>query len=116
MDASLSVPLFVGFAFVTVGAVVLLRKTRLFWLPGAALIAYACAIWVAWPWYDTRGDVSMFRGFSNFMHVVVSFSVVAWGVVCLIVGARSRKRAQRARTTDIPTAIVKKDSGAATHL
>lgn len=114
MDVVLSVPLFVGFAVVAVLALVLLKRTRLFWLPGMALMGYGVAIYVAWPWYDTHEDVgglSGLEGLSNLLHVAVSLVVVAGGAVCLIVGARSRQRARRARRTDIPTAIVLKDSG-----
>jgi len=107
MDAVLSVPLFVEFALVAVVALVLLKRTRLFWVPGMAVIGYAVAIYVAWPWYDTHGagrdhDGTGFEGLSNFLHVAVSLVVVAGGSVCWIVGARSHKRT---RSTDIPTAI-----------
>ncbi|MGE0403747.1 MAG: hypothetical protein AB7T06_43975 [Kofleriaceae bacterium] len=111
MDVVLSVPLFVGFAFVAVLGLVLLKQTRLFWVPGMALMAYGVAIYVAWPWYDTHEDVGGLEGLSNALHVAVSLVVVAGGTVFLIVGARSRQRARRARRTDIPTAIAMKDSG-----
>jgi len=107
----LSVPLFVGFALIAVLALLLLKKTRLFWLPGMALMGYGVAIYVAWPWFDTHEDLGGLEGLSNVLHVAVSLVVVAGGTVCLIVGARSRQRARRARRTDIPTAIVMKDSG-----
>lgn len=107
----LSVPLFVGVALVAILALVLLKRTWLFWLPGVALMGYGGAIYVAWPWYDAHDDVTMLGGVSNLLHVAVSFAVVTGGIVCLIVGARSRQRARRARRTDIPTAIVIKDSG-----
>lgn len=113
MDVVLSVPLFVGFALVAVVALVLLRKTPLYWLPGMAVIAYGVAIYVVWPWYDTHGagrdhDGTGFEGWSNVLHVAVTLVVVAGGCVCLIVGAWSHKK--RPRSTDIPTAIVTKDS------
>ena len=111
VDAVLSVPLFVGFAFVAVLALVLLKQTRLFWGPGMALMAYGVAIYFAWPWYDTHEDVGGLEGLSNVLHVGVSLVVIAGGTVFLIVGARSRQRARSARRTDLPTAIVMKDSG-----
>lgn len=95
VDVVLSVPLFVGVASVAVVALLLLRHTRLFWLPGMALIGYAAAIYVAWPWYDTHEDVGGLEGLSNFLHVVVSLLVAASGGVCLLVGARSRRRARQ---------------------
>lgn len=107
MDALLSVPLFVGFALVTVVALVLLRKTRLFWLPGIALMGYGVAIYVAWPWYDTRHGTGL-EGLSNLLHVAVTCVVIAGGFVCMIVGARSRRRPRR---PDIPRAIVTNDPG-----
>lgn len=107
MAAVLSVPLFVGFALVALVGLVLLRKTWLFWLPGAAWMGYGVAIYLVWPWYDTRYGLG-FEGLSNFLHVAVTFVVIASGFVCLIVGARSRARVRR---TDIPTAIVAKDPG-----
>ena len=106
MDVVLSVPLFAGFTLVAVVALVLLKRTRLFWLPGMALMGYGIAIYVAWPWYDTHDGMGL-EGLSNFLHVAVSLAVVAGGSVCLLVGARSHKRPRR---TDIPTAIVTKDS------
>jgi hypothetical protein len=113
MDAVLSVPLFVGFALVAVVALVLLKKTRLFWLPGMAVMGYGVAIYVAWPWYDTHGagrdhDGTGLEGLSNFLHVAVSLAVLVGGFACLIVGARFHRRPRR---TDIPTAIVTKDPG-----
>jgi hypothetical protein len=115
VDVVLSVPLFVGFALVAVVALVLLKRTRLFWLPGVAVIGYGVAIYIAWPWYDnTDGDVGGLSGFaalSNLLHVAVSFVVIAVGIVCLIVGARSRRRARRARRTEIPRAIAKSNAG-----
>jgi hypothetical protein len=115
VDVVLSVPLFAGFALVAVVALVLLKKSPLYWLPGVAVIGYGVAIYVAWPWYDTHGagrdhDGTGFEGLSNLLHVAVSLVVASGGAVCLIVGARSRQRARRARRTDIPTAIVMKDS------
>jgi hypothetical protein len=111
VDVVLSVPLGVGVALVAVVALVLLRRTRLFWLPGAALMGYGGAIYVTWPWHDTHDDVTMLGGVANLMHVAASFIVVAGGIVCVIVGARSWRRARTARTalTAIPTAIVTKD-------
>lgn len=115
MDVVLSVPLFVGFALVAVLALVLLKQTRLFWVPGMALMAYGVAIYVAWPWYDLThdhvGGLEGLAGLSNVLHVALSLAVVAGGTVFLIVGARSRLRTRRAHRTDIPTAIVMKDSG-----
>ena len=108
MDVVLSVPLFMGFALGAVVGLVLLRQTRLFWVPGMAVMAYGVAIYVAWPWYDTHEDAGGLEGLSNALHVAVSFVVIAGGTVFLIVGARSRRRA---RLADIPTAIVMKDSG-----
>lgn len=107
MDAVLSVPLFVGVALAAVVALVLLGKTRLFWLPGIALMGYGVAIYVAWPWYDTRYGTGL-EGLSNLLHVAVTCVVIAGGSVCLLVGARSRKRTRR---TDLPTAIVTNDPG-----
>lgn len=107
MEAVLSVPLFVGFALVAVLALVLLKSTRLFWLPGMAVMGYGIAIYIAWPWYETDHDLPGFEGLSNFLHVAVSLVVVAGGTVCLVIGARSR---QGARRTDIPTAIAMKDA------
>lgn len=106
----LSFPLGVGVTLVTIVALVPLRRTRLFWLPGAALMGYGVAIYVAWPWYDTRHDTTMLGGLSNLLHVAASVFVVAGGIACLIVGARSRQRARRANSTDLPTAVVAKDS------
>ena len=106
----LSFPLGVGVTLATIVALVLLRRTRLFWLPGAALMGYGIAIYVAWPWYDTRHDTTMLAGVSNLLHVVASFFVVTGGIVCLIVGARSRQRARRANSTGLPTAIVARGS------
>ena len=108
MDVVLSVPLFVGFAFVAILALVLLKRTWFFWLPGVALVGYGIAIYIAWPWYDTHEDVGGLEGLSNFLHVAISFVVVAGGIACLIIGARSRQRARRARRSEIPTAIVKR--------
>ena len=108
VDAVVSVPLFVGVALVAGVALVLLKQTWLFWLPGVALMGYGVAIYVAWPWYDTHEDVGGLEGWSNLLHVAVSFVVVAGGIVFLIVGARSRRRVRR---TKLPTAIVTKDSG-----
>lgn len=107
MGVVLSVPLFVGFALVAIVALVLLKQTRFFWLPGVAWMGYGVAIYVAWPWYDTRESGGL-EGLSNLLHVAASFVVVAGGIVCLIVGARSRKRA---RLADLPIAVVTKDSG-----
>lgn len=111
MDAFLSVPLFVGFAFVAVVALVLLGKTRLFWLPGVALIGYGIAIYIAWPWIDTHEDVALLEGVSNTLHVAATVGVIAAGIVCLLLGLRSHRRARRTSRTEIPTAIVMKDSG-----
>ncbi len=94
MDVVLSVPLFMGVAVVAVVALVLLRRTRLFWLPGLAVMAYGVAIYVAWPWYDTHEDVGGLEGLSNLLHVAVPFVVGIAGTVCVIVGARSRGRAR----------------------
>jgi hypothetical protein len=111
VDVVLSFPLGVGVTLVAIVALVLLSRTRLFWLPGAALIGYGVAIYLVWPWQDTRHDTTMLLGgVSNLMHVAATFFVVTVGIVCLIVGARSRKRARLASTTDLPTAIVAKDS------
>jgi hypothetical protein len=103
VDALLSVPLFLGFAFVSVVALVLLRKTWLFWLPGAALIGYGIALYFVWPWYSTHEDVALLEGVSNTLHVASTVGVVAAGVVCLLLGLRSHRRT---RGTEIPTAIV----------
>jgi len=105
MGAVLSVPVFVAFALVAVVALVLLRRTLLFWLPGVALMGYGVAIYIAWPWYDTQDGMGL-EGLSNLLHVAVSLVVVAGGSVCLIVGARAHKRQRR---TNIPTAVVTKD-------
>lgn len=103
----LSVPLFVGFALVAIVALVLLKQTWLFWLPGVALVGYGGAIYCAWPWYDTHEDVGGLEGLSNLLHVVISVVVVAGGIVFLIVGARTRGRVRR---TELPAAIVTTDS------
>lgn len=93
---------------VAILALVLLKQTRLFWIPGMVLMMYGVAIYVAWPWYDTHVDVGGLEGLSNVLHVAVSLVVVVGGTVFLIVGARSRQRARRARRTDVPTAIIVK--------
>ena len=115
VDAVLSVPLLVGVTCVAIVSLVLLKKTRLFWLPGTALIGYGIAIYVAWPWYDTTqsdvGGMSGLGGLSNLLHVAATLVVVGLGTVCLIVGAASYRRASRARRTEteLPTAIVMKE-------
>jgi hypothetical protein len=93
MEALLSIPVFLGFAFVAIVAFALLGKTPVFWLPGLAVIAYGVAIYVAWPWYDTHHS-NGFEGLSNLLHVAVTGLVVAAGCVCVILGARSRRRAR----------------------
>jgi hypothetical protein len=114
VDVVLSVPLLVGFALAASLALVLLKRTRLFWLPGVAVIGYGVAIYVVWPWYDSThddvGGLVGLAGLSNALHVAISLVVVAGGAVCLFVGARSRQRARRARRTDVPTAVVMRDS------
>jgi hypothetical protein len=110
VDVVLSVPLFVGVALVALFALVVLRQTRLFWFPGLALIAYGIAIYLVWPWYETGHDGAMFGGLSNFLHVAASFLVVTGGVVFVLVGARSRLRARRARPAELPTAVVMRSS------
>jgi hypothetical protein len=94
----LSLPLFMGFALAVVVALLWLRRTPLFWLPGAALVGYGIAIYVAWPWYDTHHDVgglSGLEGLSNVMHVAATAAVVAGGAACLFIGARSWRRFRR---------------------
>jgi hypothetical protein len=103
VDVVLSVPLFVGFAFAAIVALFLLKRTKFFWIPGVALMAYGVAIYIAWSWYDTHEDVGGLEGLSNGLHVAASFVVVAGGVVCLLIGARSHKRAH----PEIPTAVAK---------
>lgn len=79
MDALLSTPLCFGVVFAAVATLVLLRKTWLYWLPGAALVGYGIAIYVAWPWYDTHEDVALLEGVSNTLHVAATLGVVAAG-------------------------------------
>jgi hypothetical protein len=99
VDVVLSLPLFAGFAVAAVVALILLRTTRLFWIPGVAFIGYGVAIYIAWPWFNTHEDIGGLEGLSNVLHVVVSFVVIVAGAVCLFIGARSYQRARRATST-----------------
>lgn len=104
----LSFPLFVGVAFVAIAGLVLLRRTRWFWLPGVALAGYGVLIYLAWPWHATHADTGGLEGISNVLHVAATFVVVVAGLACVIIGARSRRRARGPAATEIPTAIVKR--------
>lgn len=86
---------------------VLLRRTRWFWLPGVALSGYGVLIYLAWPWYATHGDAGGLEGISNVLHVAATFVVMVAGFVRVIIGARSRRRARGPAPSEIPTAIVR---------
>ena len=101
----LSLPLFLGFAAVAVVGLALLKKTRWFWIPGIAFVAYGAMIYLGWPSDERHGEGSGFVDLSRLIQVAASVGVIVSGLVCLIVGARSRRRARRAH---VPRAIVVK--------
>lgn len=93
MDVVLSVPGFAVFAAIAFALMVVVRKTRLFWVPSVALVAYGVTVFLAWPWTDAIGGQAAggaFDGLSNLLHIVVSGFIVVAGVVSLLFAMRFR--------------------------
>jgi hypothetical protein len=91
---------------------VALRKTRLFWLPGIALIALG--FWSFASMTDTHGDVGGIAALGNGIAAIAGVTLCGYGLLCLVVGGFAYRRALRtsdmhAPPVELPPAILVKD-------
>ncbi|MEO6773823.1 MAG: hypothetical protein ABI467_12525 [Kofleriaceae bacterium] len=78
--------------------VAVLKRTSLFWLPGAALIASSLAVVIVWPFETGHDEASVMNGIANFVHLVIGGGLFVFGAICWIVAARLHARATRTRS------------------
>lgn len=71
--------------------VAVLKHTRLFWLPGAVLIASSIAVLTVWPFETDHGEASGLNGLANFVHLMIAAGLFVYGALCWLVAARIRK-------------------------
>ena len=93
-----------------------LRRTAVFWLPGAALVVLGI---VAFSWIsDTHGDVGGMTAMANGVAMIAGVSALAYAALCLLLGGIAYGRASRSRQGipqgippygEFPTATVIRD-------
>ncbi|HEY0476523.1 MAG TPA: hypothetical protein VGD37_03315 [Kofleriaceae bacterium] len=88
-----------------------LRKTLLWWTPGAALAILGLVAFGSVS--DTHGDVGGVAAMGNGVVVIGGMCLLGYALVCLVVGARgqrgAREPALRPVPVELPPAVVVKD-------
>jgi hypothetical protein len=89
-----------------------LRRTVLFWLPGAALIVLGLVAFGSMS--DTHGDVGGIGAMANGVMAIAGMIALGYAALCLALGGLARSRASRSRQSvpprvELPPATVVKD-------
>jgi hypothetical protein len=72
-----------------------LRRTRLFWLPGAALVVLGIVAFGSMS--DTHGDVGGIGAMANGVMAIAGMLAFGYAALCLVLGGLASGRASRSR-------------------
>jgi hypothetical protein len=82
-----------------------LKRTPLYWLPGAGLVVLALIIWGTTGEVHSGHEENPLAGVGEFIALVAAAALSMYGLICIVVAARMHARALRETTSPQPPTV-----------